>query len=351
MRIGVVVNKEDKRVAITPETTRKFLSAGFEVILPHGYGESANFPDKDYSDAGATLCSDHAKADIYVCVSPPSNEIELPAGSYLIGQLNLKKDRIASLYERGITCCALERIPRITRAQSMDILSSQANIVGYCAVLVALEHYEKIFPLMMTAAGTIRPARVLILGAGVAGLQAIATAKRMGAIVSAYDVRSVTKEQVESLGARFIEVSNDCDGEGSGGYAKEMSDEYKKRQHEVLSDVISQHDIVITTANVPNGASPRLITKDMVEKMPAGSVIVDTAAANGGNCEVSENGKIIKWSGVTIIGFSNLAEKVAYDASQLFARNIFNFIKLMVKDDSIVLSDEIVQATIVKEIQ
>jgi NAD(P) transhydrogenase subunit alpha len=245
----------------------------------------------------------------------------------------------------GVNFYALEKIPRITRAQAMDVLSSQANIAGYKAVIEALAEYQRVVPLMMTAAGTIRPAKVLILGAGVAGLQAIATAKRLGGVVAAFDVRASVKEQVESLGATFVEIENKDAGETSGGYAKEMDSDYQKRQAEKLAQVISGMDIVITTAQIPGKPAPKLITKKMVESMPIGSVIVDMSTETGGNCALSEKDKVVRVGNVTIVGYTDLAARVAYDASQLFARNVFNFVTTMVKDGQIDVSDEIVKAT------
>lgn len=365
MKISAIIDNNEKRVAIIPETVKKYIAIGFEVVLPQNFGVSAGFCDDEYIAAGAKIQKSAVNdADFYLCVKPSSlNELclqpgakaskarlSLKSGAHVIGLLSPFKNQsiLENMANNGINLYALERIPRITRAQNVDVLSSQANIVGYMAVFAALSEYNKVVPLMMTAAGTIRPSKILVLGAGVAGLQAIATAKRLGAVVSAFDVRAAAKEQVESLGATFISVENEDSGETDGGYAKEMSDDYKKRQAEKLSESIAKSDIVITTAQIPGKPAPVLITKKMVESMRPGSVIVDIATETGGNCELSKKDEIIKVNGITIIGDSNIAARVAYDASQLFARNMFNFISLMLKDGKIELSDEIVQATIIK---
>ena len=359
MKISTIIDANEKRVAITPETARKYIAFGLDVVLPTGIGKSAGFSDGEYVASGAKILSDEIPdADIYLCVKPsfgnskksmPQN-LALKKGAHLIGVLSPYKNTkiFQEMTAAGINLYALELVPRITRAQTMDILSSQAGIVGYRAVLEAFSKYERVVPLMMTAAGTIRPARVLIIGAGVAGLQAIATAKRMGATVSVFDVRAAAKEQVESLGATFVQVDSSESGEGSGGYAKEMSDEYKQRQSEKLAESIAKADIVITTAQIPGKTAPILITKEMVALMKAGSVVVDIATETGGNCELSKKDETINVDGVTIIGDSNLAAKVAYDSSQLFARNILNFVALMIRNGEIDTSDEIVQATLIK---
>jgi NAD(P) transhydrogenase subunit alpha len=337
-----------------------------EVELPENIGVGAGFSNDEYVAAGAKIkISSVDDADFYVCVKPSLQSSEssddnsckitvngvVPrVGSHLIAMLSPFKNKalLDDLTAVGVNLYALELIPRITRAQSMDILSSQANIVGYRAVIEALYLYRRLVPLMMTAAGTVRPAKVLILGAGVAGLQAIATAKRLGAVVSAFDVRAAAKEQVESLGATFVSVDSSESGEAAGGYAKEMSDDYKKRQAEKLLQSASKSDIIISTAQIPGRPAPILITKEMVESMPSGSVIVDIATETGGNCELSKKDEVVTVKNVTIIGYSNLADKVACDASQLFARNVFNFASLMIKDGKIDTSDEIVQSILIK---
>lgn len=364
MKISSVIDLKESRVAITPEIVKKYTELGLEVVLPKGIGKSAGFDDDEYIKFGAKLETVSNEfsfidgADFYVCVKPNLSKNlkaikrNIKPGTHFIGMFSPFKnsEKLEEIASCGINVYALEKIPRITRAQTMDVLSSQANIVGYRAVVDAIFEYNKIVPLMMTAAGTVRPAKVLILGAGVAGLQAIATAKRMGATVSAFDVRSAAKEQVESLGATFVSVDSDESGDGAGGYAKEMSDEYKKRQSEKLATVIAQSDIVITTAQIPGKPAPRLITKAMVDSMMSGSVIVDIATETGGNCELSKQDElVVTENGVKIIGDSNLAAKVAYDSSKLFAKNVFNFVSLMIKDGNVDLSDEIIQAALIKE--
>ncbi|MDR0677632.1 MAG: Re/Si-specific NAD(P)(+) transhydrogenase subunit alpha [Holosporaceae bacterium] len=352
LKISVIPNNSDKRVAVTPESVRKYLKQGIDVILPTNVGIEAGFSDEEYLKAGAKIekKKNIPDADIYLSVKPCfTKDIKLKSGVCLVAMLShIKKQEIEKRIRDGISLFNLEKVPRITRAQSVDILSSQANLAGYRAVIEALYEYHRIIPLMMTAAGTIRPAKVLILGAGVAGLQAIATARRLGANVYAFDVRAAAKEQVESLGASFIEVENNDDGESVGGYAKEMSIDYQKRQAEKLAQAIANSDIVISTAQIPGKPAPKLITKEMVKSMPIGSVIVDLATETGGNCALSEPDKIVHEGGVTIIGYTNLASRVADDASRLFAQNAFNFISLMVKDGKIDLSDEIIQATQLK---
>lgn len=345
MKITSIFNNKSGIVAITPQIISKYVKAGIEVVLPEECDKY--FSSEVYVSAGAKI-EKAPVADIYVSVKPSFEGLQIPGGSILIVSLQREScdDQLNKLKQNGVTCCILEKIPRISRAQNMDILSSQANIAGYRAVIEALQYYKRVVPLMMTAAGTIRPAKVLIIGAGVAGLQAIATAKRLGAVVSAFDVRAAAKEQVESLGASFVEVESDESGETSGGYAKEMSEDYKKRQAEKLKEAVAKADIVITTAQIPNKPAPKLITKEMVELMPEGSVIIDMAAASGGNCELCQQDKVIVHKSTTIVGCTNLAEKVSCDASQLLSCNVFNFVQLMIKDGKIDTSDEIVQATL-----
>lgn len=352
MRLSTIINPNEKRVAITPEVTSKYIKCGFDVMLPKGVGESAGFMDSEYESAGAII-SDEKITDVtmYLCVRPVLSEnIELSKGSYLIAMLSpfQNEEILKKLHLKGINPCALEKIPRITRAQSMDILSSQANIAGYRAVIEAMAEYCRVIPLMMTAAGTIRPAKILVIGAGVAGLQAIATAKRMGARVRAFDVRRVAKEQVESLGATFVDVDSDENGETIGGYAREMSEDYKKKQAEKLAEALKTSDIVISTAQIQGKPAPRLITKEMVDSMMSGSVIVDMATETGGNCELSKKDEKVVVNDVTIIGYTDFAARVAYDSSQLFARNVFNFVSLMLKEGQLDTSDEIIQATLIK---
>jgi NAD(P) transhydrogenase subunit alpha len=322
----------ERRVSIVPETVSK-LGTGVTVSVEKGAGESAGFPDSDYTAAGATIASDqkalYAGADIVLKVMPPTPEeaalVKEGATtiSFLYPVANL--EAVKGLAARKATSFAMELIPRISRAQPMDALSSQANIAGYKAVLLAADTVPKLFPLMMTAAGTISPAKVFILGAGVAGLQAIATAMRLGAVVEAYDVRSATREQVKSLGAKFVETGVSADG--AGGYARELTAQEKTQQQEVLDARIAAADAVITTASVPGRTAPRIISRAAVERMRPGAVLVDIAAESGGNCELTRAGEVIEHQGVRIVGPVNLPAQLAYNASEMYARNLFNFLK------------------------
>jgi proton-translocating NAD(P)+ transhydrogenase subunit alpha len=322
----VAVPKEtaagERRVALVPETVSRLRGGGFEIRIARGAGESAGFPDADYGEAGAELVDASslvAGADAIVRVAKPSAEETalLASGTVLIGFLEPLTDAegVARLRERGVVAFAMESIPRITRAQSMDALSSQATIAGYKAVLLAADRVPKLFPMLMTAAGTIAPVRLLVIGAGVAGLQAIATARRLGAVVSAFDVRPAVKEQVESLGASFLDLGVRAE-ETEGGYARELSPEDQARQQEALEERIPDFDVVITTAAVPGRPAPKLIPASAVERMRSGSVIVDLAAETGGNCEIVEHG------GVEIVGTTNLPSLMAFHASQLYSRNV-----------------------------
>ena len=351
LKISSIIDAYEKRVAIIPDTAKKYIDLGLEVILPKNFGKSAGFSDNDYTSVGVKIIKeDVPKADIYLCVHPTlsdNNYSKIKKGSHLIALLSpfQQKKVLDKMAANGINLYALEKVPRITRAQSMDVLSSQANIAGYKAMLDAMSLYGRVIPMMMTAAGTIRPAKVMILGAGVAGLQAIATAKRFGAIVSANDVRASAKEQVESLGASFISVET-ANAESSDGYAKEMSEEDKKRQQEKLAQTISSMDIILTTAQIPGKPAPRLVTKQMVETMSYGTVIVDMATETGGNCELSKKDKIISTpNGVTIVGYTDFPARVAADSSRLFAKNVLNFVSLMLKDNSLNFDDEIIKVT------
>ncbi len=325
------------RVAMTPEVSKKLADLGHEVVIEKGAGALAGMPDAAYEAMGAKIAKDskslHQDADIILRVSPPTEgEIKaLPKDSILIGMLKPHGNEklAAELAKRKVTAFALEFIPRISRAQSMDVLSSQSNLAGYKAVIDAAAEFERAMPMMMTAAGMIPPARALILGAGVAGLQAIATARRLGAIVCAFDVRPAVKEQVESLGAVFIEVESIESGEGTGGYAKEMSHDYKKRQQAKLEDVMRQQDIVITTAQIPGKPAPLLISEKMIKEMKTGSIIVDLAVESGGNCAASVAGKVVVKHGIKILGYLNFPSRIPFDASQVYARNVFNFLKLL----------------------
>ena len=328
----IVVPREaaagEGRVALVPDAIGRLAPAGFEIVVERGAGAAAGFPDEDYVAAGATL-SEPANlldgAEAVVRVSRPSaDEISAMAqGTVLIGFLAPLSDPegIEHLRRQGVVAFAMESVPRITRAQSMDALSSQATVAGYKAVLIAAERVQKMFPLLMTAAGTIAPARVLVMGAGVAGLQAIATARRLGAVVSAFDVRPAVKEQVESLGAKFLELGVHGE-ETEGGYAKELTPEQQAAQQAALEERVPDFDIVITTALVPGRPAPRLIAASTVAQMRSGSCIVDLAAEAGGNCELTNPGQEIVRDGVTIVGFTNLPSLMAADASRLYARNV-----------------------------
>jgi NAD(P) transhydrogenase subunit alpha len=322
---------QEARVSVTPEIAEKLSKEGARVLLEHGAGERARFPDSFYksvtwADSPAALS---AQADVLLTVQPLSlAQIgQLKSGAVVIGfmQPHARAEEVRALKARGITSFAMELVPRISRAQSMDALSSQAAIAGYKAVLIAADALEKFFPMLTTAAGTIRPSQVLVIGAGVAGLQAIATARRLGAVVEAYDVRGATREQVKSLGAKFVETG--VSAEGSGGYARELTAEERAKQQEVLDARIAAADAVVTTASVPGRAAPKIISRAAVERMRPGAVVVDIAAEQGGNCELTRAGEVVEHQGVRIIGAVNLAATLAYNASEMYARNLFNFLK------------------------
>lgn len=321
----------ETRVSLVPEVADKLAQAGARVLLERGAGDRARFPDVLYSkvewaDSDAAVLE---QSDVLLTVQPLTVEQigKLRPGSVVIGfmQPHAKEAEVRALRDRGITSFAMELVPRISRAQSMDALSSQAAVAGYKAVLIAANHLEKFLPMLTTAAGTIRPAQVLVIGAGVAGLQAIATARRLGAVVEAYDVRSATKEQVKSLGARFIDTG--VTAEGAGGYARELTEEEKRRQQEVLDGRIAAADAVITTASVPGRRAPLIVTRAAVERMRPGSVIVDIAAEQGGNCELTRAGEVVDHNGVKIVGPVNLPGQLAYHASEMYSRNLFNFLR------------------------
>ena len=336
--------EHEKRVAATPDTVKKLIALGAEVIVEAGAGAQAMIADQAFQDQGATIAADAATAlkdaDVVFKVQAPlDNEVGLfKEGAVLVSTLapTQNTDIIKALAARKVIACAMELMPRITRAQSMDVLSSQSNPSGYKAVLDATDHYGRAMPMMMTAAGTVAPARVFVLGAGVAGLQAIATARRLGAIVSATDVRPVAKEQVESLGATFVMVESDEaeDAETAGGYAKEMSDDYKQRQAALVREHLAKQDIVICTALIPGRAAPTLIDDDMVKSMKAGSVIVDLAVEAGGNCTLSKLGEVVDVDGVKIIGHHNWPSRLAVDSSALYAKNLLNFITPLIDAES-----------------
>jgi NAD(P) transhydrogenase subunit alpha len=365
MRIGVPaeIRPGETRVAATPETVGKLVQKGRHTcIIQSNAGTAASMPDTSFEAAGAVIVP-HA-ADVYsqsdvilkVRAPEPSELALLRRGLILIGLLNPHDEAaIEKLAETGVTAFALEAVPRITRAQTMDVLSSQANVAGYKAVLIAANEYRRFMPLLMTAAGTVKAARVLVLGAGVAGLQAIATARRLGAVAEAFDVRPAAKEQVESLGARFIEVPvSDTErgqAETAGGYAREMSAEYRQRQAALIAERASVADIVITTALVPGRPAPVLLSEDTVKTMKPGSVIVDLAVEQGGNCALVERDRMVVAHGVRIVGYSNLPALLAADASALYARNVLNFLQLLVNSATGALeidrNDEIIAATLV----
>ncbi|HMI37893.1 MAG TPA: NAD(P) transhydrogenase subunit alpha [Steroidobacteraceae bacterium] len=321
----------ETRVSVVPEVAEKLSLAGARVLLERGAGVSAQFPDAlyrktDWADSAASVI---AQADVLLTVQPLSvAQIEtLKPGTVVVGfmQAHARSAEVRALRERRITSFAMELVPRISRAQSMDALSSQAAVAGYKAVLIAANTLDRFLPMLTTAAGTIRPAQVLIVGVGVAGLQAIATARRLGAVVEAYDVRSATREQVKSLGAKFIETG--VSAEGQGGYARELTPEEKAKQQEVLEGRIALADAVITTAAIPGRPAPRIISRAAVERMKAGAVIVDIPAESGGNCELTRAGETVLHNGVKIVGPVNLAAQLAYHASEMYARNLFNFLK------------------------
>jgi H+-translocating NAD(P) transhydrogenase subunit alpha len=349
MRIGVPRETADgeRRVALVPEVARKLSGEGLEVVVQRGAGAGALIPDSQYEESGARLRDDADAvfdSDVVVKVAPPSvGETELlRSEAVLIAFLAplSNGDGVRALARVGVTSFALESVPRISRAQSMDALSSQANIAGYRGALIGAQELGRFYPMLMTAAGTIRPATVLILGAGVAGLQAIATARRLGAVVQGFDVRAAVKEQVESLGARFLEFDLGGDLEGAGGYAKELSAEQQARQQELMAEAIGRVDVVITTAAVPGRRAPILVTEEAVLKMKPGSVIVDLAAETGGNCELSEPGQSIVRHDVKILAPLNVPSTMAEHASQLYARNIQSLLGLMIDDGELKLDFE-----------
>jgi NAD(P) transhydrogenase subunit alpha len=365
MKIAVPKERRpyERRVAIAPDTVKKYKALGFEVAVEAGAGMEASYTDEMYAAAGAAIIGDTAlllrDADIVLKVQRPMSEGEgrnevglLKPGAILIAMLNPYGARgDLDIYARGnITSMSMELMPRITRAQTMDVLSSQSNLAGYKAVIDAAEQFGRAFPMMMTAAGTVPPARVMVMGAGVAGLQAIATARRLGAIVCATDVRPVAREQVESLGAAFVMVESDetKQAETSGGYAKEMSEDYKRRQAELIAETIKKQDIVICTALIPGRAAPNLISEAMLKTMKPGSVIVDLAVEQGGNCALSEAGKVVDAYGVKIVGYRNVPSRIPVDASSLYARNLLNFVtSVTAKGEgrlALDLNDEILRA-------
>lgn len=370
MKIAIPKERREgeARVAASPDSVKKLLDMpldSVEVVVESGAGSAASIPDEAFEKAGAKIAKDYAAAvkdaDVVLKVRRPllaneggTDELKpLKKGCKLIATLDPWQSgpAIAAYAEAGVDAFAMEFMPRITRAQAMDVLSSQANLAGYRAVIDAGQQFKRAFPMMMTAAGTIPPAKVLVMGAGVAGLQAIATAKRMGAAVSATDVRPAAKEQVESLGGKFVAVEDEefKEAESAGGYAKEMSDAYKKKQAQLIAETVPKMDIVITTALIPGRPAPKLVTGDMVKSMKPGSVIVDMAVSQGGNVELSELDKVAEVNDVTIIGYSNWPARIPVSSSSLYARNLLNFLQLMVDKESkalkVNLEDDIIKGT------
>jgi len=352
----------EKRVSLTPETAKNIIGLGLKVCLEKDYAIHLGVKDEDYEKIGVEIKSSSSEvlnsSNLIIKVNCPSeSEIDiLKENTILIGMLNPSKNKnqIKKIINKRIKLFSLELLPRITRAQSMDVLSSQSNLAGYRAVIECVAEFEKAVPMMMTAAGTVPAAKVLVIGAGVAGLQAIATAKRLGAIVSATDVRAASKEQVESLGGKFLTVEQSEDMETSGGYAKEASDEYKKKQAEMMRDALKKNDVVICTALIPGKAAPRILTEELVKLMKPGSIIFDLAAEQGGNSAFSEAGKINMVDGVKIIGVKSLMNSLPLTASSLYAKNLFSFIRNLYskekKDFNINLEDEIIEKSLIKEI-
>ena len=360
MKIGSILENHnlEKRIAITPDIVKKYISLGFDIFLSKNYGLHLGISDKEYLDLGSKISDDNeilSNSDVIVQLGMLSDDKSslIKENQTLIGILNPydNKEKLEKLSKKKINIFSLELLPRITRAQSMDILSSQANLAGYKAVIESFANFEKAIPMMMTAAGTIPAAKALVVGAGVAGLQAIATAKRMGAIVFATDVRMASKEQVESLGGKFLMVEGSENLETEGGYAKEASDDFKKRQEELLSDTLKKIDIVICTALIPGKKAPIIIKNEMIERMQSGSIIYDLAASQGGNTSITEADKIIDNNGVKVMGETNILNKLPVSSSSLYAKNLFNFVSNLYdkdkKDFNINLEDEIIKNTLV----
>lgn len=359
--VVALTSPSDSRVPLTIEVAKKIIDAGYQVTLPQGFGGAFYEADEDYKNVGCTLVKDILpslkKAEIVLSTTVDDALFEkiidvLPKGALWLGLLepHQKKHRLEAWNKKHITALAWEFLPRISRAQSMDVLSSQANLLGYRAVIEAAFLYGRPLPLMMTASGTIPAARVLVVGAGVAGLQAIATAKRLGAVVSAFDVRPAVKEQVESLGARFVDTLPQGAGEGQGGYARALSDEEKKQQHEALKNVIPQQNIIVSTAQIPGQKAPLILTEDMMSRLKPGSVVVDLAASSGGNTAWTKDGKTLNIQGVTVMG-ENMMPRIANEARTLYARNIWQFFQMILKKDQKELQvpweDEIIKGMLV----
>ena len=362
MIIGSTSENKDleKRIAITPEIVKKYKSIGFEVCLSENYGYHLGINDEQFKDLGVKILKDESEilnsSDVIVQLSMLSEKkiINLKENQTLVGVLNpyKNKEQLENLAKKNVNLFSLELLPRITRAQSMDILSSQANLAGYKAVIESFANFEKAIPMMMTAAGTVPAAKVLVVGAGVAGLQAIATAKRMGAIVFATDVRMASKEQVESLGGKFLTVEGSENLETEGGYAKEASDDFKRKQEELITETLKKIDIIICTALIPGKKAPVIIKDNMIENMQPGSVIYDLAAIQGGNTAFTKVDKIIEKNGIKIMGESNILNKLPVSASNLYSKNVFNFVDNLIdketKKININLEDEIIEKTLIK---
>jgi len=343
----------ERRVALVPETVGRLAKSGNEVIVERGAGEASSFPDRMYTEAGGTI-GDAWDAELVLKVARPSDEelARLREGALLIAFLSplTNHDLVRELGRRRVTALSMDAIPRITRAQPMDALSSQATVAGYKAVLLAAVALPRFFPMLTTAAGTIAPAKAFIIGAGVAGLQAIATARRLGAVVEAFDTRPVVREQVQSLGAKFLEVDLGETGEGAGGYAKELSEEAHRKEVQLLAKAVKENDIVITTAAIPGRPAPKLITAEMVRSMKPGSVIVDLAAETGGNTELTQAGKVIDVDGVRIDGTTNLPSTMPYHASQMYSRNIQSLLGLLITKEgklNLDMNDDVIKGTVI----
>ena len=359
--VSVLENQQiEKRIAITPDIAKKYIALGFEIVLSEKYGEHLGFKDNDYKKLGVEISKKEtdvlSNADIIVQLGLLSDDnlSLLKENQTLVGVFNpyINNEKIKNLYRKNINVFSLEMLPRITRAQSMDVLSSQANLAGYKAVIESFANFEKAIPMMMTAAGTIPAAKVLVVGAGVAGLQAIATAKRMGAVVFATDVRMTSKEQVESLGGKFLTVEGSENLETEGGYAKEASDDFKKKQEVLLAETLKKIDIVICTALIPGKKAPLIIKESMIANMRSGSIIYDLAAVQGGNAAFTEVNKIVVKEGVKIMGETNILNKLAVSASNLYSKNVLNFVSNLYdienKNININLEDEIIEKTLIK---
>jgi NAD(P) transhydrogenase subunit alpha len=362
MNIASISENKDreKRIAVTPDIAKKYISLGFNLSLPRNYGSHLGFSDEEYKISGVNLLGSEEEiiknSDIVIQLGLVDDDklLLLKENQILIGFLNVfsNQEKLEKLKLKKINCFSLELLPRITRAQSMDILSSQANLAGYKAVIEAFQVYERAIPMMMTAAGTIPAAKVLVVGAGVAGLQAIATAKRMGAVVFATDVRMASKEQVESLGGKFLTVEGAENLETEGGYAKEASDDFKKKQEELLTETLKKIDIIICTALIPGKKAPKIIKEEMFKTLQSGSIIYDLAAAQGGNTVFTKVDKIVERNGVKILGETNILNKLPVSASNLYAKNVFNFVSNLYDKENkklnINLEDEIIEKTLIK---